>query len=196
MQASTKTKSTLSSHGTILLRCSPEEAFDFWSDSSNLPRFMRNVQSVQPVADGRFRWTLRDPSGKEIDSLVEVATEKPSRIEWHSPNGASPVFAGRVEFRSASGNRGTIVSATVQYPRSAVGAGYWMMRLIERNPAFLATQDLRRFKALVETGEIATTAGQSHGPRTWSTALKRSLNPDRPSPSKQTLDISEQRRIA
>jgi uncharacterized membrane protein len=121
MQASTKTKSTLSSHGTILLQCSPEEAFDFWSDSSNLPRFMRNVQSVQPVADGRFRWTLRDPSGKEIDSLVEVATEKPSRIEWHSPNGASPVFAGRVEFRSASGNRGTIVSATVQYPRSAVG---------------------------------------------------------------------------
>lgn len=189
-----RTMSTFSSHGTVLLQCSPEEAFDFWSDFRNLPKFMRSVQSVQSATDGLSRWTLRNAAGKEIDSLVEFVTQKPSGIEWHSPTGTSPGPAGRVEFRPAG--RGTIVSATVQYPRATVGTGYWMMRLIERNPAFLATQDLRRFKALVETGEIPTTEGQSHGPRSWVTAASRTLNPDRPSPSKKTVAISEKRRIA
>lgn len=192
----TRTKPTLSSHGTVLLQCSPEEAFEFWSDSRNIPRFMRNVHSVESAEDGHFRWTLRDASGNEMDTLVEFVTQKPSRIEWHSPTGAFPGLAGHIEFRPALADRGTIVSATVQYPRAAVGAGYWMMRLLERNPAFLATQDLRRFKALVETGEIPTTEGQSHGPRSWATVVDRSLDPDRLSPSKKTVSISEQRRIA
>ncbi len=188
-------RSMFSSHSTILLQCSPEEAFDFWNHSGNLPKFMRHVQSVQAMADGQFRWNLRTADGKPIDSLVEVVAQKPSHIEWRCSN-SSTGLAGRIEFRAATAGRGTIVNASIQYPQAAIGAGYWAMRFFERNPTFLATQDLRRFKALVETGEIPTTAGQSHGPRTWGTALKRSLNPDRPSPSKQTLDISEQRRIA
>jgi uncharacterized membrane protein len=159
---------------------------------------MRHVQSVQALGNARSRWILRSPLGKEMEALVEIAEQKPSQIEWRSANGTSRGLLGRVEFRPALAGRGTVVSATVQYPRAAVSAGYWMMRFIERNPTFLATQDLRRFKALVETGEIPTTDGQSHGPRTWATAVKRGLNPDQPIPStsNKTVGISEQRRIA
>jgi uncharacterized membrane protein len=159
---------------------------------------MRHVQSVQALGNGRYRWMLRGTTGKHMEVLTEMVEQKPSRIEWRSTNGTSKGLGGRVEFRPALAGRGTVVSATVQYPRDAVSAGYWMMRFIERNPTFLATQDLRRFKALVETGEIPTTDGQSHGPRTWATAVMRSLNPDQPLPStpSKAVAISEQRRIA
>lgn len=193
-----RTKSTFSSHGTLLLQCSPEEGFDFWRDAHNLPRFMRHVQSVQALGNGQSRLILRGPTGKQTETLVEIAEQRPSRIEWRSADGSSKGLLGRVEFLPAVGGRGTVVSATVQYPRAAVSAGYWMMRFIERNPTFLAMQDLRRFKALIETGEIPTTDGQPHGPRTWATAMARSLNPDQPTPStsNKTVAISEQRRIA
>jgi hypothetical protein len=41
-------------------------------------------------------------------------------------------------------------------------------------------QDLRRFKALIETGEIPTIEGQSHGPRSRLTGVLRVANPDQP----------------
>jgi hypothetical protein len=41
-------------------------------------------------------------------------------------------------------------------------------------------QDLRRLKALIETGEIPTTDGQSHGPRSAIAGAARLLNPDEP----------------
>jgi hypothetical protein len=59
-------------------------------------------------------------------------------------------------------------------------------------------QDLRRFKALVETGEIPTTEGQTHGPRSAMTAAARWANPDQPirRESKTKDVLTAMRRIA
>jgi hypothetical protein len=53
-------------------------------------------------------------------------------------------------------------------------------RFIGKDPGFLMQQDLRRFKALIETGEIPTTEGQTHGPRDVGAAMARVIDPDRP----------------
>lgn len=37
--------------------------------------------------------------------------------------------------------------------------------LFSKNPEFVVREDVRRFKQSLETGEVPTTRGQSHGPR-------------------------------
>ncbi len=63
-------------------------------------------------------------------------------------------------------------------PHGAIGAA--LAKVIGKDPSFLMQQDLRRLKAVIETGEIPTTQGQSHGPRDVGTAVARILDPDRP----------------
>jgi hypothetical protein len=77
-----------------------------------------------------------------------------------------------------------------------VGSGF--AKLLGKDPSFLMQQDLRRLKALMETGEIPTTEGQSHGPRDTITGVARVLDPDqgiaRDLPMNQT--IREKRRAS
>jgi hypothetical protein len=47
--------------------------------------------------------------------------------------------------------------------------------IFSRNPKQAVIENLRHFKAFVETGEIPRTQGQPHGPRGASTTLKASL---------------------
>ena len=49
-----------------------------------------------------------------------------------------------------------------------------------RQASFFIRQDMRRFKALLETGEIPTTYGQTHGPRSSVDKAAKAANPNRP----------------
>jgi uncharacterized membrane protein len=187
------------SHASVLLQCTPEEAYRFWHDFSNLPAFLKNVQSVETLGDEIFHWTLRGSHGERMQTAVAITADcESSLIEWRSLPGCTAKVAGRVQFRPEVAGRGTVVSATLFYPPQTVGVGYRVMRMIDRKPSFLATQDLRRFKALIEAGEIPTTVGQPHGPRTVATGAMRRLNPDQPVPPTSDVRVatSEQRRIA
>jgi uncharacterized membrane protein len=187
------------SHGSVLIQCTPEEAYRFWRDFQNLPRFMGHVQSVQLNENGRYRWMLTSGSDNRIDAEVEIVADREnSSIEWRSASNCKVNVDGWVEFQAAPSGRGTIAYATLHYPASTVGFGSRMMRRLERNPTFLATQDLRRFKALMETGEIPTTQGQPHGPRSAVVGAMRTLSPDQPAHStgNKIVGIAEPRRIA
>jgi hypothetical protein len=72
---------------------------------------------------------------------------------------------GTVEFRTAPGNRGTIVTAVFQYSPPAGPIGKAFAKMVGKDPDFAVREDLRRFKALIEAGEIPTIEGQSHGRR-------------------------------
>ena len=65
--------------------------------------------------------------------------------------------SGRVEFRDA-GQRGTVVTATITYDPPFGVVGKIIAKMFQREPAIQARRDLRRFKQLMETGEIATPA--------------------------------------
>jgi hypothetical protein len=70
-----------------------------------------------------------------------------------------------VNFRADPQGRGTFVSANVQYglPGGPLTSG--LATLFGKNPEFVVREDIRRFKQLLETGEVPTTRGQTHGPR-------------------------------
>ena len=63
--------------------------------------------------------------------------------------------AAAIDFRDA-GARGTVVTATIAYDPPGGAIGKLIAKLFQREPAIQARRDLRRFKQLMETGEIAT----------------------------------------
>jgi uncharacterized membrane protein len=134
------------------------ELFAYWRDFSNLATFMENVVSISPIDDRRSHWIVKAPGGRTVewDSAITEEREN-SFIAWASEPGADVDNSGRIDFREA-GARGTVVTATMLYDPPAGAIGKLIAKMFQREPAIQARRDLRRFKQLMETGEIATSS--------------------------------------
>ena len=135
-----------------------DELYAFYRDFSNLPSFMDNVVSIEPLDERRSRWVVKAPAGKTVEWIAAVTEDVPGQsITWTSEEGADVPNSGRIEFRDA-GARGTVVTATIAYDPPAGVIGKVVAKLFQREPAIQARRDLRRFKQLMETGEVATSS--------------------------------------
>ncbi|MEG3084597.1 SRPBCC family protein [Sphingomonas sp. PB2P12] len=134
------------------------EVFAYFRDFTNLPTFMENVERIDILDATRSHWVVKAPAGKTVewDAVVTEETQD-TVIAWSSEPGADVANSGRVEFRDA-GARGTVVTATIAYDPPAGIVGKLVAKMFQREPAIQARRDLRRFKQLMETGEIATAA--------------------------------------
>ncbi len=134
------------------------EVFAYFRDFANLPTFMENVERIDILSDTRSHWVVKAPAGKTVEWDAVVTEETQDRvIAWASEPGADVANSGRVEFRDA-GARGTVVTATIAYDPPGGVIGKLIAKMFQREPAIQARRDLRRFKQLMETGEIATAA--------------------------------------
>jgi len=141
-----------------------EELYRFWRDFSNLARFMPHLESVQPTGGNRSHWVARGPLGHRAEWDAEVTEERPNeRIAWRSLPGSEIATEGSVEFRTLPAGRGTLVKTVTRYspPGGKVGAA--LAWFFDQSPGIQIREDLRRFKRLMETGEIPTTRGQPSG---------------------------------
>ena len=144
---------------TVTIGRPRQELYDYWRALERLPSFMENVVTIDPLGGGRYRWVVKAPAGKTVEWIAAITEDVPGEtIGWASEDGADVPNSGQVKFRDAPGGRGTWVTATILYdpPRGAVGR--IIAKLFQREPAIQARRDLRRFKQLMETGEIATAA--------------------------------------
>ena len=134
------------------------ELFAYWRDFPNLATFMENVERVDLLDNRRSHWVVKAPGGKTVEWDSVVTEEQPdSFIAWVSEEGADVPNSGRIDFRDA-GARGTVVTATIVYDPPAGVIGKLIAKMFQREPAIQARRDLRRFKQLMETGEIATSS--------------------------------------
>lgn len=164
---------------TMQVNCTPQQAFEFWRNFENLPLFMHHVDNVSILDERRSRWVAAGPLGSRIRWDAEIVAERPGElISWRSLPDSDIEVDGYVEFRHAPGQRGAFVSANIIYSPPAGKLGGAIARLLGKDPGFLMRQDLRRFKALIEAGEIPTVEGQSHGRRSRVVAAARTLDPD------------------
>ena len=134
------------------------EVFAYFRDFSQLASFMENVERIDVLDDKRSHWVVKAPAGRTVEWDSAITDEaKDEFIAWASLEGADIPNSGRVTFRDA-GARGTVVTATIAYDPPAGAIGKVIAKLFQREPAIQARRDLRRFKQLMETGEIATAA--------------------------------------
>lgn len=141
-----------------------ELVYSAFRDFKNLPKFMRHLESVEVLDPRRSRWTAKGPAGKSVTWEAEIIGEvQNERISWKSLPDSDVASAGTVTFKDASGGRGVEVRVELQYDPPAGTVGAFIARLFGREPEQEISKDLRYFKQLLETGEIASTEGQPQG---------------------------------
>lgn len=150
----------------ITVNRSADECYRFWRNFENFPRFMEHVESVQVTADNRSHWKAKAPAGTSAEWDAEITVDQSGKLlAWHSLEGADVDNAGTVRFERAPGDRGAIVRVELQYSPPGGKAGALIAKLFGEEPSRQIDEDLRRFKWLIETGEIPTNVGQPSGPR-------------------------------
>jgi uncharacterized membrane protein len=140
------------------------EVYRFWRNLSNLPRFMRHVESVTDRVNNRSHWVVKGPAGRTVewDAVIHNEIEN-ELIAWRSLPGAQVANAGSVWFKDAPGGRGTEVRVELQYNPPAGALGAIIASLLGSEPGRQIQEDLHRLKALLETGEVITLEGQPSG---------------------------------
>lgn len=148
---------------SVTIRREASEIYRFWRNFSNVPRFMRHVDSVAEMASGRSRWRARGPAGAHIEWESEIVADVPNeRIAWRSPEGAKFKNHGAVLLRPAPRDLGTEVHLTIGFhpPGGAVAASF--LRLFDALPEQQLKSDLRRLKQILETGDVARSDASIH----------------------------------
>lgn len=151
---------------SISINRSPDECYRFWHDFENFPSFMKHLESVQITGENRVHWKARAPAGASVEWDAELIADQPGQyLAWRSLEGADIDNAGSVRFERAPGGRGTIMRVELEYRPPGGATGALIAKLFGEEPEQQIDEDLRRFKWLIETGEIPTTIGQPSGPR-------------------------------
>lgn len=131
------------------------ELYAFWREFSNLPKFMEHVHAAEELDNGRTRWVVKSPIGS-LEFETRITEEREGElIAWESDADAPVRNSGRIEFRDAPGGGGTQVDATIAYDAPGGEAGRLIAKLFQKEPKIQARRELKRFKQLMETGEVA-----------------------------------------
>lgn len=151
---------------SIAVSKSPEECYRFWRSFENLPRFMHSLESVQRLDERRSRWVAKGPMAMRLEWTSEITTDRAGEeIAWRTLDDSGAANAGSVRFEAAPAGRGTIVRVSLHYSPLGGALGAALVKLLGHDPQSRIREDLRRFKQVMETGEIPTTRGQPTGRR-------------------------------
>lgn len=164
---------------SIMIDRSAEELYWFWRKFENLPRFMKHLQSVTSYQSDkpnvaasspsspqgeRSHWRAKGPLGTMVEWDAEITQDRPGEmIAWRSLEGSDVDHMGYVKFMKVRGRQETLVRVKMQYRPVAGVVGANIAKILGSSPDWKIKDDLRRFKQLMETGEIITTEGQPSG---------------------------------
>jgi uncharacterized membrane protein len=147
---------------TVTINKSREDLYRAWRDFTKFPSFMENVDAVEDLGDGRSKWTIKAPLGSTVEIITRITEDQPGQtIGWKSEPDSQIETEGRVDFIEVAPGRGTGVRLTMRYTPLGGLPGRTIAKILQREPNVQARRDLRRFKMLQETGEIATNASPS-----------------------------------
>ena len=144
---------------TVTINRPRQELYERWRDFTRFPEFMDNVREIEKLDDKRSRWSIEAPLGATVQVITRIVEDVPGEtIAWVSEPDSQIETDGRVEFADAPPGRGTYVRLLIRYKPPAGTLGRAIAKVMQREPNVQTRRDLRRFKQLMETGEIATNA--------------------------------------
>jgi uncharacterized membrane protein len=148
----------------ITVRRSPQETYDFWRNFENLPRFAEHLESVEVAGETRSHWRAGGPAGRSIEWDAEIVDDRPGElISWRTLPDAPVPNSGGVRFARAPGNQGTEVRVELRIAPPAGDLGLAIARLLGEDPGAQLADDLRRFKQVLETGEVVRSDATMRG---------------------------------
>ncbi len=159
-------KRELRAQRAVTINRSASDLYELWRNDENAPLWMEHIEAVHKLSSTRSHWVMRGPGGVRIEWDSELTEDRHGHaIAWRSLPGSQFEQAGRVEFEELANGRGTEVRLKMIYRLPGGIFGSSLATLMGVEPEQQMRENLRHFKMLTETGEIATTRGQTHGPR-------------------------------
>jgi len=148
---------------SVVVNRQPDEVYAFWHDFTNFPRFMIHLDEVRDLGARRSHWRAKGPGGMPVEWDAEITQDRPNElIAWRSLPGADIDNEGSVRFERAPGGRGTLVRVNLRYDPPAGMLGKAVATLMNTEPGQQVSDDLRRFKQLMETGEVVRSDSSIH----------------------------------
>lgn len=140
------------------------ELYRFWRSLENLTVIIKHPVRITRLSDTESHWEVTAPGGGNVEWDAVVINDEPDRlIAWRSRAGAEIANAGTVRFEAAPGDEGTEVRVQLEYDPPGGRLAALIAKVTGEEPAQQVAEALRRFKALMEAGEIPTIEGQSVG---------------------------------
>lgn len=154
----------MQARSSVTINRSAPELYEFWHEFENLPRFMQHLELVEITAPRRSHWVARAPGNQTVEWNAEITEDIPNeRIAWRSLPDSQIANSGVVRFVRAPGNRGTEVHVELSYDAPAGKLGTLAAKIFGEEPGQQIRDDLRRFKQVVETGEVLRSDGSPEG---------------------------------
>ena len=140
-----------SKSATIRIDCSADKAYLFWRNLSNLPLFMRTLESVEEPYTGTSIWKRRLPGGTVVTWEAELTCDFPgARIAWRSIDETRCFDAGSVRFTPDRDGDCIAVDVTIEYEAARSPAGLAVANLFRADPGAQLREELVLLKFALE----------------------------------------------
>lgn len=145
----------------------PHEVYARWRQLESLPAFMAHLDDVTMTSPRTSHWRATAPFGKTVEWDAEITDDVPAeRLGWRSLHGSAVRTTGEVRFAPAPGGQsGTEVHVKLTYAAPAARLGTAIARYFGEDPHQQLDDDLRRFKQVLEVGEVIRSEGAPWGKR-------------------------------
>jgi uncharacterized membrane protein len=165
-------------NAAVTVRRDRQEVYAFAQEIERFPSFMAHLEEVRVTGDRRSYWTVRGPLGMNLSWDAEITEDVPGeRISWRAVEGSKVEGSGTVRFIPAPGDQGTEVHLELRYDMPGGGIGELVAKLFGEEPAMQVKDDLRRFKQIIETGEVVRSDGSPEGQRNRRMLKQRPAQP-------------------
>lgn len=170
--------SSLRAEATTTIARPAEEVYRSWRNLESLPDFMDHLESVKDIDDRTSHWVAHGPAGTTVEWDAEIVEDVIGEaIAWRSVEGADVGNAGSVRFSPAPKGQGTEVTVELDYAVPGGALGSSVATLLGEEPSQQLKDDLRRFKQVLETGEVVRSDGSLEGIRTLGQFRQRHARP-------------------
>jgi uncharacterized membrane protein len=158
--------SAMEAKGRFLINKPRAEVYAYWRRLENLPLFMKHLENVT-VEDGiRSTWRAQVPGNLGSVSWEAVITEdRPGELlSWASLPGSTVDNAGEVKFNDGPAGEGTEIQVSLSYRLPAGDVGTIAGKLFSPFVENMINDDIKRFKSIIETGEMPSNEPQQQAP--------------------------------
>jgi uncharacterized membrane protein len=151
---------------TTTIRRPTSDVYAFWRRLDELPTFMAHLDQVRPTGERTSHWTASAPFGRTVEWDAEITEDLPGeRIAWRSTGDADVPNQGKVWFVPAPDGVSTEVHVLLAYDIPGGELGKAVAKYFGEEPYQQLDDDLRRFKQVMETGEVVRSDGAPWGKR-------------------------------
>jgi uncharacterized membrane protein len=150
---------------SVTVKAPADALYALWREPANLQGIIPGIESAERIDGVRARWVTRGSGGVVTRWNAEIINDVPGRtIGWRSFAGTDVAHAGSVAFRPRLTDE-TEVTVTLQCEVPGGRVGLTLARIFGGSPSTTVRNALRRWKQLLETGELPTVDGQPTGRR-------------------------------